>query len=40
MKNRSGIVGGGQLGRMMGLAAKSMGFTVTVIVPIKEVQPP
>lgn len=36
MKNRIGIVGGGQLGRMMGLAAKSMGFTVVVIDPTKN----
>lgn len=33
MKNRIGIVGGGQLGRMLGLAAKSMGFYVAVIDP-------
>ncbi len=31
MKNRIGIVGGGQLGRMLGMAAKQMGFTVTVM---------
>jgi 5-(carboxyamino)imidazole ribonucleotide synthase len=31
MKNRIGIVGGGQLGRMLGFAAKKMGFHVTVI---------
>jgi 5-(carboxyamino)imidazole ribonucleotide synthase len=31
MKNRIGIVGGGQLGRMLGFAAKKMGFIVTVI---------
>ncbi len=33
MKNRIGIVGGGQLGKMMALPAKSMGFTVTVTDP-------
>lgn len=33
MKNRIGIVGGGQLGRMLGFAAKRMGFVVTVIDP-------
>ncbi len=33
MKQRIGIVGGGQLGRMLGFAAKQMGFTVTVIDP-------
>lgn len=33
MKNRIGIVGGGQLGRMLGFAAKQMGFTVTVMDP-------
>lgn len=33
MKNRIGIVGGGQLGKMMALPAKSMGFTVTIIDP-------
>src|ERR1700690_3895220 len=33
MKNRIGIVGGGQLGRMLGFSAKKMGFTVTVIDP-------
>lgn len=31
MKNRIGIVGGGQLGRMLGFEAKKMGFTVTII---------
>jgi 5-(carboxyamino)imidazole ribonucleotide synthase len=31
--HRIGFVGGGQLGRMLGLAAKSMGFYVTVIDP-------
>jgi 5-(carboxyamino)imidazole ribonucleotide synthase len=33
MKNRIGIIGGGQLGKMMALPAKSMGFTVTVTDP-------
>src|SRR3712207_2139040 len=33
MKDRIGIVGGGQLGRMLSFAAKRMGFTVTVIDP-------
>lgn len=33
MKNRIGIVGGGQLGRMLGIAAKQMGFHVTVTDP-------
>ena len=33
MKNRIGIVGGGQLGRMLGFAAKRMGFVVTVVDP-------
>lgn len=33
MKNRIGIIGGGQLGRMMGFAAKKLGFNVTVIDP-------
>jgi 5-(carboxyamino)imidazole ribonucleotide synthase len=33
MKNRIGIVGGGQLGRMMAFDAKKLGFTVTVIDP-------
>ena len=36
MKNRIGIVGGGQLGKMMALPAKSMGFTVTVVDPTPE----
>ncbi|MBI1863321.1 5-(carboxyamino)imidazole ribonucleotide synthase [Candidatus Microgenomates bacterium] len=33
MKNRIGIIGGGQLGRMLGIAAKQMGFHVTVTDP-------
>lgn len=33
MKNRIGIVGGGQLGRMLTDAAKKLGFSVTVIDP-------
>jgi len=36
MKNRIGIVGGGQLGKMMALPAKSMGFTVTVVDPTPQ----
>lgn len=33
MKNRIGIVGGGQLGRMMTTAAKKLGFSVTILDP-------
>lgn len=33
MKNRIGIVGGGQLGRMLALDAQKMGFTVRVVDP-------
>src|SRR3989337_1762086 len=33
MKNRIGIVGGGQLGRMMAFDAKKLGFTVSIIDP-------
>ncbi len=33
MKNKIGIVGGGQLGRMLGIAAKQLGFDVIVIDP-------
>ncbi len=33
MNKRIGIVGGGQLGRMLGFAAKRLGYTVTVIDP-------
>src|SRR4051794_15140957 len=33
MKNRIGIIGGGQLGRMMAFEAKQLGFTVTVLDP-------
>jgi len=33
MKQRIGIVGGGQLGRMLGFAAKRLGFYVSVINP-------
>ncbi len=33
MKRRIGIVGGGQLGRMLGIAAKQLGFTVIVLDP-------
>ncbi len=36
MKNRIGIVGGGQLGRMMAFAAKQLGFTVSVIDPTSK----
>lgn len=31
MKNKLGIIGGGQLGRMLGMSAKQLGFHVTVI---------
>jgi phosphoribosylaminoimidazole carboxylase PurK protein len=33
MKKRIGIVGGGQLGRMLAMAAHTLGFTVTVLDP-------
>ena len=33
MKNRIGIIGGGQLGKMMTLEAKKMGFFVTILDP-------
>src|SRR5882724_7455302 len=33
MKSRIGIVGGGQLGRMMAFDAKKLGFTVSIIDP-------
>lgn len=33
MKNRIGIVGGGQLGRMLTFAAKRLGFTVNILDP-------
>ena len=33
MKKRIGIVGGGQLGRLIAIDAKKLGFTVTVIDP-------
>lgn len=36
MKNRIGIVGGGQLGRMLAFAAKRLGFYVTIIDPTPE----
>ena len=36
MKNRIGIVGGGQLGRMLTLAAKRLGFTVVIIDPTPQ----
>jgi len=36
MKNKIGIVGGGQLGRMLGIAAKRLGFHVTVIDPTPD----
>lgn len=35
MKNKIGIVGGGQLGRMLAFEAKKLGFHVTVIDPTK-----
>ncbi len=36
MKNRIGIVGGGQLGRMMAFEAHKMGFRVTILDPTPE----
>lgn len=36
MKNRIGIIGGGQLGRMLAFEAKKMGFYVTVIDPTPQ----
>lgn len=36
MKNRIGIVGGGQLGRMLTFAAKRLGFTVNILDPTKK----
>lgn len=36
MKNRIGIVGGGQLGRMLAFEAKKMGFYVTILDPIPQ----
>lgn len=36
MKQRIGIVGGGQLGRMLGFAAKRLGFSVSVIDPTPQ----
>ena len=36
MKNRIGIIGGGQLGMMMAQSAKSMGFYVTVLDPTPQ----
>lgn len=36
MKNRIGIVGGGQLGRMLAFDAKKMGFIVTVLDPTPQ----
>lgn len=33
---RIGIVGGGQLGRMMAIAGKKMGFTVTILDPLAQ----
>lgn len=34
MKNKIGIIGGGQLGRMMAIDAKKMGFHVTILDPV------
>jgi len=34
MKNRIGIIGGGQLGRMLAFAAKRMGFYVCILDPV------
>jgi 5-(carboxyamino)imidazole ribonucleotide synthase len=36
MKNRIGIIGGGQLGRMMAIEAKKLGFHVTILDPIQN----
>jgi len=36
MKNRIGIVGGGQLGRMLTFAAKRLGFIVNILDPTKN----
>lgn len=36
MKNRIGIVGGGQLGRMLVFEAKKLGFTVTILDPTPQ----
>lgn len=36
MKNRIGIIGGGQLGRMMTIAAKNLGFHVIILDPIPQ----
>lgn len=36
MKNRIGIVGGGQLGRMLAFEAKKLGFYVTVLDPTSQ----
>lgn len=36
MKNRIGIIGGGQLGRMLTFAAKRLGFFVTILDPTKN----
>lgn len=36
MKNRIGIVGGGQLGRMLAFEAKKMGFFVTILDPTPQ----
>src|SRR5258706_11692398 len=33
MKNRIGIVGGGQLGRMLAIAAKRLGFSIIILDP-------
>jgi len=36
MKNRIGIIGGGQLGKMMAFEAKKMGFYVTILDPTPD----
>jgi 5-(carboxyamino)imidazole ribonucleotide synthase len=36
MKKRIGIVGGGQLGRMLAQAARKLGFFVTVLDPMLD----
>lgn len=36
MKNKIGIIGGGQLGRMMTVEAKKLGFFVTILDPVPD----
>ncbi len=40
MTTRIGIIGGGQLARMMGEPARRLGFYVTVLDPTPEFPPP